>query len=94
MKKKEKFLHYTKYFINYIYSMRTLLIAILVISWILFVWSVLLMTPKGWLGAWIAGMWGSSDYGSKKNVENTLKRIALITAIIFVAAAAMLPYTQ
>jgi len=52
------------------------------------------MNPKGWLWAWIAWVWGSSDYGSKKNVETTLKRVALITAIIFVASVTMLPYIQ
>ena len=75
------------------FSMRTLLLIVLVVSGLLFCWSVLLMTPKGWLWAWIAGVWGSSDYGSKKSVENTLKRVAIVTSILFVVVCIALPYT-
>jgi len=49
--------------------MRTLLIVLLIVSGIIFTWSVLMMSPKWWLWAWIAwfgGWWG--DYGSKKSV--------------------------
>lgn len=74
--------------------MRTLTIILLIISGILFVGSVLLMSPKGWLGAGIAGASGGGDYGSKKSVETTLKKVAIITAIIFVATVIALPYTQ
>ena len=74
-------------------SMRTILLVLLVVSWLLFSGSVLLMSPKWWLWAWIAWVWWSSDYGSKKSVESTLKRVAVITSIIFVVTAIMLPYT-
>lgn len=73
---------------------RTVLIGILLVSGLLFVGSVLLMSPKGGLGMGIAGMSGMGEYGSKKSVENTLKKSALISAIIFVGSVIFLPYTQ
>lgn len=73
---------------------RNILIAILLISWILFVWAVLLMSPKWWLGAWLAGSSWWGDYGSKKSVEWTLKKTAVIAIIIFMVAVAILPYSQ
>lgn len=52
------------------------------------------MSPKGGLGMGIAGMSGMGEYGSKKSVENTLKKSAMISAIIFVGSVIFLPYTQ
>lgn len=74
--------------------MYTLLIVILVLSGIWFVWSVLLMSPKGgiWLG--IGGFSGWNEYGSKKSLEWRIKKIALITAIIFVLVSLILPYSK
>lgn len=74
--------------------MRIALIIVLVISGISFVWSVLLMSPKGWLWlgiGWAAG-WG--DYGSKKTLETKLKRVALICGLLFIISSIILPYTK
>ncbi len=72
--------------------MRYLLIWLLLITGILFIWSVLLMSPKWWLGFGIGGQAWSNEYGSKKSIETTLKKVALITGIIFVCCACLLPY--
>lgn len=74
--------------------MRTFLIIILVVSGILFIGSVLLMSPKGGLGIGIGGLAGGGEYGSKKSVETTLKKVAYVTAIIFVLCAVTLPYLR
>ena len=72
--------------------MRNILIAIMIISWVIFVTSMLLMSPKWWLWAGIAwsGWW--DNYWSKKSVEWTLKKSAIISAIIFMSTAIILPY--
>ncbi|EKD25353.1 MAG: hypothetical protein ACD_80C00080G0006 [uncultured bacterium (gcode 4)] len=74
--------------------MRTLLIIVLILAWILFIWSVLLMSPKGGLGLGIGGMAGGNEYGSKKTLENKLKKVALVAAILFLLASLILPYTK
>jgi len=70
----------------------TVLIVIMILSWIVFTTSVLLMSPKGGLGMGIGGASGSWDYGSQKSVEWKLKYLAIVTSIIFVATAITLPY--
>ena len=72
--------------------MYTLLVAILVVSGLLFVLSVLMMSPKGGLGFGISGIGGSNEYGSKKSIETTLKKVANISVALFVIAAILLPY--
>ena len=74
--------------------MRTLLITLLIISWILFIISFLLMSPKWWL--WVAVWWSawSNEYWSKKSIENTLKKLAIITCIIFLWFVLVLPYIK
>lgn len=74
--------------------MRTLLIIVLVLAGITFVWSVLLMSPKGWLGLGIGGMAWGNEYGSKKTLENKLKKAALISGSIFLVCSLVLPYTK
>ncbi len=76
--------------------MRTLLIVVLIVSGLLFTGAVLMMSPKWWLGAWIAGFSGSSwgDYGSKKSVESTLKKVAYLTSVVFVITSILLPYVS
>lgn len=79
----------------YIFShfvMTTLLQIALLLSWIVFVTSLLLMNPKWWLGMGIAGFWGSNEYGSKKSITSTLKKTATIAAIIFVVVALFYPF--
>lgn len=74
--------------------MRTLLIVLMVASGLLFILSVLLMSPKWGLGF---GLWwasGSNEYWSKKSVENTLKKVAIVTSIIFVCTVIFLPFVK
>ncbi len=52
------------------------------------------MTPKGGLGLGIGGAAGSNEYGSKKSIETTLKKVALISAILFCVTALFLPYIK
>lgn len=65
----------------------------MVVAGIVFVGSVLLMSPKWgiWLG--IGWMSGASEYGSKKTLETKLKKVAVIAGILFVIIALILPYT-
>ena len=74
--------------------MKTLLILLLIISGIIFVWSVLLMSPKWWLGSAIGGLGWWDEYWSKKSLEWKLKKVALITSIIFVLISLILPYVN
>lgn len=73
--------------------MRVVLIGLLFVSGILFVISVMLMSPKGGLGLGIGGVASSNEYGSKKSIESTLKKVALVTGVIFVATVLYLPYS-
>ena len=50
------------------------------------------MSPKGWLGFGIGGAGGSNEYGSKKSIEHTLKKVATVAGIIFIALAVAIPY--
>lgn len=54
----------------------------------------MLMTPKGWLWVAMGGASGSNEYGSKKSLESTLKKVATITGIVFVVTAFFLPYSS
>ena len=73
--------------------MKTALIIALVVLWVIFMVSVLLMSPKGWIGLWIGGASaGWNEYWSKKSIEGKLKLIALISAILFVGVCIFLPF--
>ncbi len=73
---------------------KSILITILIVSGILFLFSVMMMSPKGWLGIWIAGSAGGWwEYWSKKSIEWTLKKLAIITSIIFIITSLILPYS-
>ena len=74
--------------------MKTLLTILLVLDGIIFIWAVLLMSPKGGLGSALGGIWAWGEYGSKKSLEWKLKKIALITSIIFVIISLILPYVK
>jgi len=52
------------------------------------------MSPKGGLGLGIGWMAGGNEYGSKKTLENKLKKVALISGVIFLIASLILPYTK
>lgn len=54
----------------------------------------MLMSPKGWLGFWIWWVWWSNEYWSKKSIEYTLKRVALVCAILTVLCFLFIPYTK
>ncbi len=66
----------------------------MIIVWIVFVASVLLMSPKWGLGAAIGGIGGNDEYGSKKSLEWKLKKIAVVAGIIFVILVLILPYVN
>lgn len=69
-----------------------LLIAVMLVSWAVFVGSVLLMSPKGGLGAMMGGIGQGAEYGSKKTLEGKIKKVALAMAIIFVLSVLCIPY--
>ena len=70
------------------------MIVLMIIVGIIFVTSVLLMSPKGWLGAAISGISGGDEYGSKKSLEGKLKKIAVVTSIVFWVIVLILPYVN
>jgi protein translocase SecG subunit len=73
--------------------MRIVLIVLMIVAGIIFVGSVLLMSPKGGIGLGIGGLSGGNEYGSKKSLETKLKKVAVISVAIFVLIALILPYT-
>ncbi len=74
--------------------MRTALIIAMILVGIIFIVSVLLQSPKGGgIGMGIGGASaGGNEYGSKKTMEGKLKKIALISGILFVIIVLFLPY--
>ena len=74
--------------------MKTLLIILMILVGIVFVTSVLLMSPKWWLGAAISGIGWGDEYGSKKSLEWKLKKIAIVTSIVFWVIVLILPYVN
>lgn len=74
--------------------MKIIATVLLILSGIVFAISVLLMSPKGWLGLGIGGATGWGEYGSKKSIEGSLKKAALISGILFCLAALFLPYIK
>ena len=75
--------------------MKAALTIIMVILWCVFMASVLMMSPKWWIGMWI---WGFSawwnEYGSKKSIEWKLKIVAMISWILFVLVCAFMPFVD
>lgn len=65
----------------------------MVLAGIIFVWSILLMSPKWGIGLGIGGASGASEYGSKKSLEGKLKKVAIVTGVLFIIIALILPYT-
>ncbi len=75
--------------------MKTVLVITLVVLWCAFMASVLMMSPKWWIGMWI--WWFSSwwnEYWSKKSIEWKLKVVAMISGILFVWICAFLPFAS
>ena len=76
--------------------MYTLMLILLILTGIVFIGSVLLQSPKGggiWMGIGGASA-GGNEYGSKKTMERKLKKIALISGILFVIIVLFLPYVK
>lgn len=75
--------------------MKAALTIIMVILWCVFMASVLMMSPKWWIGMWI---WGFSawwnEYGSKKSIEWKLKIVAMVSWILFVLVCAFMPFVD
>ena len=72
--------------------MRNIVLVLLVLSGIVFVASVMLMSPK-W-GLWFGIWWASNqhEYGSKKSLEWKLKTVAFAAAWVFLLCVLFLPY--
>ena len=64
------------------------------LSWAIFIWAVLLMSPKGGLGSALGGILAWSKYGSKKSLELKQKKKKMIKSIIFVIISLILPYVK
>lgn len=76
--------------------MYTVMLILLILTGIIFIGSVLLQSPKGggiWMGIGGASA-GGNEYGSKKTMEGKLKKIALISGILFVIIVLFLPYVK
>lgn len=66
---------------------------ILIISGVLLASSIMLMSPKGWLGVSIGGMGTSNnEYWSKKSAEHRIKNLAYISGAIFLIVVVLYPY--
>ncbi len=72
--------------------MTTALNIALIISWLVFATTVMLMSPKWWLGFGIWGASQSNEYGSKKSLEHTFRSAAYISGILFVIICVLYPY--
>ena len=73
--------------------MKTVFIIALIVFGCVFVASVLMMSPKWWIGMWI--WWFSSwwnEYGSKKSIEWKLKKVAIVSWILFVGTCLFMPF--
>lgn len=74
--------------------MTTLLLIVMLASWVFMSIAILLMAPKWWLGFGLGWMWGNNEYGTKKSIETSLKSAATICAIIFVLSSLVYPFTK
>lgn len=72
--------------------MATVLNVLLIISWIVFATTVMLMSPKWWLWFSLGGMSSTNEYGSKKSLEHNIKKVAYVSGIIFVVICVLYPY--
>jgi protein translocase SecG subunit len=75
--------------------MTTLLLIILLLSGALMSFAILLMAPKGGLGFGLGGGFaGSNEYGTKKSIEGGLKKLATVSAVIFIICSLVYPFTK
>ena len=70
------------------------LIILMILSGVIFIGSVLLMSPKWGIGLGIWGFSGWNEYGSKKSLEGKIKYVAVVAAVIFVLSSLILPYSK
>lgn len=74
--------------------MTTLLLVLMIWSGIVMSIAILLMAPKWGLGFGLGGMGWSNEYGTKKSIEWSLKKVATIGAILFVISSLFYPFTK
>lgn len=74
----------------------TALIIAMVLTGVVFIASVLLQSPKGGgIGMGLGGASaGGNEYGSQKTIEGKLKKVAMISGILFVIIVLFLPYVK
>ncbi len=72
--------------------MQTLLIAIILVSGILFSGAVMFTSPKGGLGFGISGAAGWNEYTSQKSLEHTFKNTAYIAWAVFIVTCIIYPF--
>lgn len=72
--------------------MNIILTTLLIASGVAFATSVMLMSPKWWLGFGLGGMSSTNEYGSKKSLEHYVKRVAYISGAIFIVVCLLYPY--
>ena len=66
----------------------------MILSGIVFIGSTLLMSPKWWIGLGIGGMAWGNEYVSKISLEGKVKKVAIVSGIIFVICSLLLPYSK
>lgn len=71
---------------------KVILSILIIFTWLIFMLAVLLMAPKWGIWFWITGISWSNEYWSKKSIENTLKKIAIISWILFIFLVFIYPY--
>ncbi len=74
--------------------MTTVLLIIMLLSWVVLSLCILLMNPKWWLGFGIGWITSWNEYWTSKTVESKLKSIVTVAGIIFVISAIFYPYTK
>ena len=75
--------------------MKAALIIIMVVLWCVFMASVLMMSPKGWIWLWIGWFYAWwNEYGSKRSIEWKLKIVAMVSGILFVGVCAFMPFVD
>lgn len=72
--------------------MSTILSILLFTSGVVFITAVMLLAPKWGIGFGIGGAAWSNEYGSKKSIEGSIKKVAFISIIIFIATVIVYPY--
>lgn len=72
--------------------MITVLNVLLIISGLVFATTIMLMSPKWWIGFSIWGMNSTNEYGSKKSLEHNIKNVAYVSGAIFLIVCVLYPY--